>query len=82
MDEVKLLALLRSCAMGRNERVHEGLKVWSPPLRESVANIPIVIDTFSTELRSYGSQSFVEAFLEAFNLVVFRLQIISWSKSH
>jgi hypothetical protein len=71
MDEIELLALLRPGAVGRNKRVHEGLEVGPPPLRECIANVPIIVDTFASKLRSYWSQSFVQPSLEAIDLIVF-----------
>ena len=60
--------------MGRKEGVHEGLKVWSPPLRQSIADLPFpFIDTIAAELGPHRSQAFVETLFEAGDLVgIFR----------
>jgi hypothetical protein len=48
--EVELLALLRPRDVRRDEWVHESLEIGSPPLRQCVADLPLVVDTFACEL--------------------------------
>lgn len=77
-DEVQLLALLGPGDMARQERVHESLEVGSPPLRKCIANFPVIINAFARELRSHRCKALVQALLETFNLIILRLQIITW----
>lgn len=55
--------------MGRDEGIHESLKVGSPPLGKSFANLPFAFVAVVGELIARGSESFVQADLEALNLV-------------
>ncbi len=61
------------------ERVHEGLKVRSPPLCEGVAYLPFVVHALARELVAYWCQTFVQTELEAFDLIVFGLEIVARS---
>lgn len=47
LDKVELLALFGPGDVTWQEWVHEGLKVGSPPLCQSVANIPVLINTLA-----------------------------------
>jgi len=61
------------------ERVHEGLKVRSPPLCKGVAYLPFVVHALARELVAYWCQTFVQTELEALNLIVFRLEVVARS---
>lgn len=63
--------------MTREERVHEGLEVGSPPLRKGVANFPVIIDAFARELRAHGGKALVQSMLETLKFLVVVLQIIA-----
>lgn len=65
--------------MRREERVHEGLEVGPPPLREGVADLPFVVDTFPAKLGSDRSKTLVQPGYEAGDFVVFRLEVVAWS---
>ena len=60
-----------------DERVHEGLEIWPPPLRQCVTNLPLVVDAFASELRAYRRKALVQPGLEAFDLVILGAQIVS-----
>ena len=79
MYEVELLALLWPGDVRGDERVHESLEVRPPPLRKSVADLPLVVDAFAGELRAYGCEALVEPGLEPLDLVVFGTEIIAGS---
>lgn len=61
------------------ERVHEGLKVRSPPLCEGVAYLPFVVHALARELVAYWCQTFIQTELEAFDLIVFGLEVVARS---
>jgi hypothetical protein len=63
----------------RDERVHEGLKVGAPPLRERVADLPLVVDALACELRADGRKALVQPSLEAFNLLDFLREVVAGS---
>jgi hypothetical protein len=65
--------------MRGDEGVHERLKVGPPPLRERIANAPLVVDAFARELRADRRQALVQPRLEAFNLIVFGFQVVARS---
>lgn len=65
--------------MRGDEGVHEGLKVWTPPLGERVANLPLVVDALARELGSDGGQTLVQAVLEALELAFVVVQVIARS---
>jgi len=65
--------------MRRDERVHEGLEVGSPPLRQCVANHPLVIDAFASELGTDWCEALVQPRLEALDLVVLSTEIVAGS---
>lgn len=77
--EVELLAFLRPRYMRRQEWVHERFEVRPPPLGQRIANAPFIIDAFARELCADRCQTLVETVFEAFNLVVFRLQVVARS---
>jgi hypothetical protein len=79
LDEVELLALLGPGDMRRDERVHEGLEIGSPPLRQCVANLPLVVNALACELRANWCEALVQPRLEAFDLVVFGAEVIARS---
>jgi hypothetical protein len=81
-NEIQLLALLGTGDMCRKEWVHEGLKVGSPPLRKSVADFPVIINTFAGELRSNWCKALIQPLLETFNFIVLVVQIITWAKDY
>jgi len=62
------------------ERVHEGLEIRSPPLCQGVAYLPFVVDALARELVAYWCQTFIQAELEPFDLVVFGLEVVAWSR--
>lgn len=45
--------------MSRQERVHKRLEIRPPPLRQRIANFPVLVDTFAGKLRADGGQAFV-----------------------
>lgn len=63
--------------MRGDERVHEGLEIGSPPLRQRITDLPLFIDTLTTELRTNWSQALIQSHLEAFNLVILGVQVVS-----
>lgn len=63
--------------MRGDERIHEGLEVGAPPLRQSVAHLPLVVDAFACELRADGCEALVQARFEALNFVVFRTEVVA-----
>lgn len=77
MDEVKLLAFLGPGNVGRNEGVHESLKVGTPPLRQCVSNYPFVVDALSCELCSDRCKALVQPRLETLDLVIFSAEVIA-----
>lgn len=76
LDEIQLLALLGPRHMRGDERVHERLEIRAPPLRQRVADLPLVVDALAGKLRADGRQALVEARLEALDLVVLGAQIV------
>lgn len=66
--------------MAREEGVHEGLEIRPPPLRQRIADLPVLVDPFAGELRAHGRQSFIQTHLKAVNFVVCGLDIIPWSE--
>ena len=63
--------------MRRDEWVHESLEIGTPPLRERVANLPLIVDAFAGELRAYGRKAFVQPRFEALDLLDIGSQIVS-----
>ena len=60
-----------------DEWVHESLKVGSPPLSQSLADLPLAFVTVVGELVARRSQSLVQAYLEALNLVGVVWKVVS-----
>jgi hypothetical protein len=78
LDEVDLLALLRPVDVRWDEGVHERLEVWPPPLRQRIANHPLIVDALACELCADWCEALVQPRLEAFDLVVFRTEVVAW----
>ena len=64
--------------MSGEERVHESLEIRTPPLRESITNLPGFVDTFARELRADRSETFVEALLKAVDFFIFIIEVVAW----
>ena len=77
LDEIQLLTLLRPRDMRWDEWVHEGLEIRPPPLRQRITNLPLLIDALATKLCAYRRQSLIQPHLEAFDLVILRLQVVA-----
>jgi hypothetical protein len=77
LDKVELLALFWSRDVRGDEGVHERLKVGAPPLRQCVADLPLVVDALACELCADGCEALVQAGLEAFDLVVFCAEVVA-----
>ena len=64
---------------------HEGLEIRSPPLREAVANLPVVVHAMRRvelpRVRRWR-EAFVQPAFEAVDLVLSGLQVVSWAASH
>lgn len=71
---VQLLALLRSRDMRRDKRIHECLKVGSPPLREGVCNLPVPVARL---LASAWAETLVESCFETCDLFVFGSEVVT-----
>lgn len=63
--------------MRRYKRVHECLEVGAPPLREGVANLPLVVDALAGELGADGSEALVETSLEALDFVGVGVEVVA-----
>ena len=66
--------------MSGDERVHERLEVGAPPLREAVADLPVVVDPVRrVELdRALGRREpVVEPRLQPVDLVLARLEVVA-----
>lgn len=64
------------------EAHHEGFKVGSPPLRQTITNLPLVVDTMRRiELFRlvWRSQTFVHPSFETIDVVFSWLQVVSRS---
>ena len=68
--------------MCRKEWVHESLKVGPPPLCKSVADFPVIINTFAGELRSNRCKALIQSLLETFNFIVLVVQVITWPRNY
>lgn len=77
LDEIELLAFLGPRYVRRQKGIHEGFEIGSPPLRQCVTDLPLIIDALARELTANGREPLVEPQLEPFDLVVFRLQIVT-----
>lgn len=65
--------------MAGEEGVHESLEIRSPPLREGVPNLPVLVDALSGELRPDRGEALVQARLEPLDLVVVVVEVVTWS---
>lgn len=63
--------------MRRDEGIHESLKVGSPPLRKSLANLPFAFVAVVGELIARRSESLIQANLEALDLISVGWKVIS-----
>jgi len=79
LDKVELLALLRPGDVRGDEWVHEGLEVGPPPLRKRVADLPLIVDAFTRELRADRCQALIQPRLEALDLAVFGAEVVARS---
>jgi hypothetical protein len=79
LDEVELLAFLWSRNVGRDEGVHESLKVRSPPLCQCIADLPLIVDALACELCADRCKALIQPCLKAFNLVVLSAEVIARS---
>lgn len=77
LNEIQLLALLGPGHMSRQERVHERLEIGPPPLRDRIANLPVLVDAFAGELRSHRRQTLVEALLETVDFFVLEVEVVT-----
>lgn len=77
LNKIQLLALLGPGDMRWDERVHESLEIRSPPLRQRITNLPLLINTLATELCTNRSQSLIQSHLEPVYLVIFGLEVVS-----
>ena len=83
LDKIQLLALLWPRHMRRQERIHEGLEVRSPPLSQRIPNLPLpLIDALAAELGSDGREPLVQPLLEAGDLFGVGGEVVSWSEKH
>lgn len=65
--------------MAGEEGVHESLEIRSPPLRERVANLPVIVDAFPGKLRPDRREALVQPRLETLDLVVFVAEVVTWA---
>ena len=65
--------------MRRIVRIHEGLKARSPPLRNRICDLPLIIDTLAGKLGSRRRQALVETRFEAFDFVLVVVKVVAWS---
>lgn len=65
------------------ETYHEGLKVRAVPLRDTIANLPIVVDAVRVvELAGGRSKAFVKTAFKAFDIIFTGLQVVSRSDQY
>ena len=62
--------------MAGKEGVHEGFEIRSPPLRKSVANLPVRVRICCCVLRC---QAFIQTGLEAANFFRGSWEVVAWS---
>lgn len=67
--------------MSRQKRVHERLEIRPPPLRQRIANLPIVVHALPAKLRSHRREPLIQPFLEPVFFLVFMVQVVAWSVS-
>ena len=65
--------------MRGDERIHERFEVGAPPLRQRVADLPLVVDALAGELRADGREALVQPCFEAFDFVVFGAEVVARS---
>ena len=65
--------------MCRVEWIHERLEIGSPPLRDRVCDLPLIIDTLTRKLSPRRRQALIEARFETFDLVFIGVEVIPWS---
>jgi len=67
------------------KKYHESLKIWPPPLRQTISNFPFVVDSMG-DLIKLGtwrrSQTFIQPPLQAFCFILARLEVVSWTGSY
>lgn len=76
LDKIELLALLGTCDVCWDERIHEGLEVGAPPLGKAVANMPVAC-RLAVAQTADGSQALVQALLKTLHLVVLGLEVVA-----
>ena len=59
--------------------VHERLKTGSPPLRNRISNLPLIVDTLARELGPGWCQAVVETRFKAFNLLFIGAKVVARS---
>jgi hypothetical protein len=76
-------ASVRKCEVcGWSQTYHECLKVRAIPLRDTVADLPIVVDAVRVvELSTGRSKALVKTAFKALNIVFTRLQVVPRSTS-
>lgn len=77
LDKVELLAFLWPGDVRRDKRVHEGLEVGAPPLRQGIAHHPLIVYALSCKLRADWCKALVQSGLETLNLVVFGAEVVA-----
>lgn len=65
--------------MRRVVRIHEGLEAGSPPLRNRVCDLPLIVDTLAGELGPRRRQALVETRFETFDFVLVVVKVVAWS---
>jgi len=76
LDKVEFLALLGPSDVRGDERIHEGLEVGPPPLREAVADLPVA-GLLALAQPAHGRQPLVQPRLEARDLLVLGPQVVA-----
>jgi hypothetical protein len=61
------------------KRIHKGLEIRPPPLRQRITDLPVFIDAFPRELGSYRRETLVQTLLKSFNFVILEVEIVTWS---
>jgi hypothetical protein len=56
--------------MRRDEGIHKRLEIRAPPLRKRIADLPLIINALTRELRAHRSKPLIQPRLEALNLVI------------
>ena len=60
-----------------DKRIHECLKVGPPPLSESIANLPFIINTLTGKLAADRSKAFVQTRLKPLQLALVVMEVIA-----